>query len=201
MGIPLTLQAVPDPSRLLTRLRTDRKLGTLFADFYSMGGGPGTWAELDDADESLEYLVEQGVFASRDEAKKTFAELLAEWEAAHRAQRGLYQIRVFLETTAHDLEERMTQPLRADGECPSAEMIGDLFHGEGSLQSWSDGEFYPLGFVSAARVKSIADVLRGLNDASLFDEDEQDWLGNDYRELKKLCFESADRGEALIVGA
>ena len=43
MGIPLTLRAIPDPSHLLTRLRTDRQLGTLFAELYSMGGGPFTW--------------------------------------------------------------------------------------------------------------------------------------------------------------
>src|SRR5205814_1408597 len=89
MGIPLILQAIPDPSHLLTRLRTDKQLGTLFADLYSMGGGPFTWAEMDDLDETLQDLVGRGVFGSPDDAKKAFTDLIGEWDSARVSHPGL----------------------------------------------------------------------------------------------------------------
>jgi hypothetical protein len=156
---------------------------------------------MDDLDATLQDLVGRGVFRSPDEAKKAFTDLIAEWDSARESHPGLGERRAFLDKTQHVLEERISQRLRAIGAVSSAGLIRDLFHGEGRLRSWSQGQYDPLRLVSAAGVKAVADLFGSLDDASLFGQDEQVWLGEDYRELSQLCLEAAERGEAVIVGA
>jgi hypothetical protein len=201
MGIPLTFQAIPESSGLLALLRTNRRIGTLFADLYSMGGGPFTWSRLDELDEILQNLVGRGVLRSIDEARGAFAELNAEWNSALASNPALEGRRAFLDKTQHELNERITQRLTATGEEPSAELISDLFHGEDKLRNWSSDGYDPLRLISAARVKAIAGLLGRLDENSIFHDDEEDWLGEDYRGLRQLCFEAAIRGESIIVGS
>ena len=113
---------------------------------------------------------------------------------------GLRERKAFLDKTQYELEDRITQRLQAIGEMSSAALISELFHGEGRLWSWSHDDYDPLRLISSARVKAVADLLGRLDGGSLFDEEEQEWLGEDYRELSRLCLEAAERGEAVIVG-
>src|SRR5262245_28332863 len=112
MGHPLILQALPPGSRLYARLARDEKVGFLFAQLFSCGGGPYTWSGLPDLDEILGDLAAGEPFASRADVDRAMADLLAGLEEARAEHPGLEHRKVYLDKTQSDIEERLVAELR-----------------------------------------------------------------------------------------
>ncbi len=117
MGHSLSFQALPEESRLFARLQNDAKVGTLVAQLFNCGGGPYTWASLEDLDEALEGITEDmpQLFPSRAEAGRAMADLVAGLEEARAAHPGLEYRRAFLEKTQWDIQDRLTRELARRG--------------------------------------------------------------------------------------
>jgi hypothetical protein len=203
MGHSLSYQALPEDSRLFARLRTDRKTGTLFARLFNCGGGPYTWAELDDLDDILDGVAEDdSVFASREEVDRAMADLLADLEDARSAHPGLEDRRAYLEKTEEYIEKRLTRHLAQRGRKEAAALVQAFLFGAATLTP--PGVRGPLGgglsVIPSAMVRKAASVLGEMTAESLCaEEDEEDWL-EDFQSWREMYLAAAAHREAVIVG-
>jgi hypothetical protein len=203
MGHSLSFQALPEGSRLCARLQGDQKLGTLFAQLFNCGGGPYTWASLDDLGDILDGIAEQEtVFASREDVDQATAELLADLEEAQALHPGLEARRAFLEKTQWDIEERLARELDRRSRSDAGEFVQALLFGAAPLTP--PGVRGPLGDgLRVVRPATVAEAARALGEVtpeSLFDEEGEDWLCEDFRSWRGLYLAAAAHGEAVVVG-
>jgi hypothetical protein len=204
MGHSLSYQALPEESRLFARLRKDPQVGTLVAQLFNCGGGPYTWAALEDLDEALEWLTEHKprLFASRAEADQAMTELVAELEEARATHAGIERRRAFLDKTQWDIEERLTQELGRRGQAAPDQFVQAILFGA-ELLTPAGVEGPPgdgLRVVRRAGVAEAARVLREVAPGSLFDQEEDDGLFDDYRSWREMYLAAAGQGEAVVVG-
>jgi hypothetical protein len=204
MGHSVSFQALPEESRLFTRLQHDPKVGTLVATLFNCGGGAYTWASLDDLDEILDGITEDvpELFPSRAEADRAMADLVADLEEARAAHPGLERRRTFLEASESDIEERLTRDLGRKGfPSPDQFVQAILFGAEMLTPPGVQGPLGAgLGVVRRAGVAEAARVLREVRPESLFRREEEDWLYCDFRAWRKMYLAAADQAEAVVVG-
>lgn len=199
MGYCPFYQALPDESDLARLLRTDRQSLALMTALFPNGSRPFDLWEVGEGEigDTLDWLSEEDdVFASREEAERTLDHLRAEMERATSRHPGLVDRMAYLEKTQDDIEERLVQrfgeesrPFWRDvigGERPFApEMVG-----EGLGQLW---------IVTPATVVEAARLLREIEPVSLFGDEDEDYILEDFRDWRALFLEAAERGEAVLV--
>jgi hypothetical protein len=203
MGHSVSYQSLPEESRLFARLQGDPKVGTLVAQLFNCGGGAYTWAGLDDLDGILDGVAEQGApFASREEVDRTMAILTTDLEQARTLHPGLENRRAYLEKTQWDIEERLVAELERMGRAGAGEFVEALLFGAALLTPPEvQGPLgRGLGVVRSPEVAEAARVLREIAPSSLFDEDGEDWLYEDFRTWRELYLAAAAHGEAVVVG-
>ncbi len=202
MGHPLILQALPADSGVYALLGSDPGVGTVFARLFNAGGGPYSWAGMADLHGHLGDIAADGsVFASRSEADRALAELLAGLAEARAGHPGLEGRRAFLGKTQWDIKERLAWELHRRGRADADEFARAVVFGAGPLTP--AGVTGPLGdglrVVPPGMVREAARVLRDVPWEGLFDP-EDEGAGEDYRALRALYAAAADYGEAVVVG-
>ena len=206
MGHPIVLQAVPADSRLYRLLESDPVVGTIVAQLFNAGGGPYTWAGLDDIDDFLVGMTgSPPTFPDSAAVGRAWGELqraLAEARAAHPC---LEQRQAYLDKTQWDIDQRVARELRRWGRADAEQFARAIVFGAEPLTP--PGVEGPMGdglrVVPPALVGEAAGALAGLDPDRLFDagcEENPDRVAADFRAFAALYSAAAGYGEAVAVG-
>ncbi len=203
MGFSLYYQAIPEGSGLFRLLAEDRGAELVLCSVFHNGGRPLDLRENDDFDDPdlLDPLVgDSEYFGTLAEAEQTMAALMEEIDRTCLAHPGLMNRVMFVEKTSDLIERRLKE--RIDPGLLAREVTegGWLFSSD---SSFSNGEIVfsdlRLDVVTSPKIKRVSDLLERVESGSIFDEVREDHLLDDFRGLKELYREAADRGEAILI--
>jgi hypothetical protein len=198
MGYSPYYQAIPEGSRLFSRLRANRRLATLMDQFFPSASRPLDLYEAgeDEVVEVLEAVVEMegGLFASPADAGQALAELREEIARAEVQHPGLIARTAFLNKSQDDIEVRLVKRLTKRGRADAAAFVDALLFG---AEDFAEG--FQARLVPSELVAEAAAALRDVEPELLFGAAEEDYHREDYRAWRRLYLEAGARGEAVLV--
>lgn len=194
-------QAIPEESRLLERLRTDRKLCTLYTRLIVYGGGPFHLDDLDpgELDEILDWIAEAAIFDSREDVDASLLALREELAHAVVLYPGLQKRAAYIEKQHRAIEGALSNELRRRGTELDPGLMKELLYGGSALNpEFFDNDGRQPSLVSSSRVASAAEMLAGVELTEEAD-DICDYACEQYHDWKDFIIEAAAMGEAITV--
>jgi hypothetical protein len=194
-------QAIPERSRLLERLISEKTFCSLYTWLIPYGPGPFHLEELDPGElgEILNDFVGRELFASRAEVDRCLNGITAELADAVTGHPGLGDRAAYIEKQHDEIEGPLVQELRRRGSEDDVKRLTELLYGGDSLAPEFFGQYDPqLHLVPASTVAEGAKMLAGVE---LSEEAHgiSDYACEQYWEWKRLIIEAARMGEAVIV--
>jgi hypothetical protein len=206
MGISMMYQALPDQTTLFERLRSDRKICTLFTKLYPYGNGIFYMGELNEEglDEILDWIAEEQPFSSRMEVDRVMHELRTELERTKALHPGVAERTGYLEKTQDRIQEQLSQELKRKELDAALVLMEQLLNGSEALASeFFDEHDDQLYLVPSKIVKEGAEVLREIESTNLFggEGNSEQHYWEDFERWKAFYLEASDNEEAVLVCA
>ncbi len=194
-------QAIPESSRLLSRLRTEREFAVLYRQFVVLGPGLFAFDRLDpDAvDDTLDWVADEILEMPRAALNKAMREFCEELARADQEHAGLAKRNARLDDADWEIEEELSKKLRSvrrDGDFDLIKAV--LRGGEPLVPQFSASLDVQPGLVDSEAVRK-ADAL--LKMVVFSDAEIKRWVyfWEQYKPWRQLIADAAQRGEALIV--
>lgn len=194
-------QAIPERSRLLERLRGEKRFCYLYTRLIPYGPGPFHLDEMDpdELDDILNDFAGVELFGSRAEVDGYLGGITAELAEAVAAYPGLGGRAAYIEKQHGEIEEPLTQELRCRGSEADVKLMTELFYGGDALAPDFFDRYEPqFRLVPARAVEEGARLLAGV-ELSEVAHGISDYACEQYRKWKRLILEAAGLGEAVMV--
>jgi hypothetical protein len=194
-------QAIPERSRLLERLRGEKRFCRLYTWLIPYEPGPFHLEEFDpdELDGVLNDFASSEPFGSRAEVDECLEGISTELAEAVTVYPGLERRWAYIEKQHREIEEPLAQELRRrDSEADVRLMIELLYGGDALAPDFFDRYGPQFHLVPASTVAVGARLLSGVE---LSEEAHgiSDQTCEQYQKWKRLIVKAARRGEAIMV--
>ncbi len=209
MSVSIHFWAVPPASALFQRLERDRAFAALMAALFPHGQGVYLFFRETEAGERakiLECAIEERAcrLGSPPEAREAIEEFRQELERTRLANPGIEHRRCSLEYTSFIVEKQLVEALK-HVHASAARFVRGLIYGDrvlgksgaAGVEAIMEDQRNTVGAVSQALVRDGAQVLCGPEAEGLFGGV---WQLESFQDWRRLYWEAAARGEALLVG-
>ena len=210
MSVSIHYWAAPPASALFQRLERDRAFASLMAALFPYGQGVFLFFSETEAEERAKILdcaiEERGSrLGSPPEARAAIEEFRQELERTRLAHPGVERRRCTLEYTSFIIEKQLVEALKPVRP-GAARFVRGLVYGDrvlgksggGGIEAIMEDQRNTVGAVSPALVREGARVLCEPGAGTLFGGV---WQLESFQDWRRLYWEAAAQGEALLVGA
>lgn len=204
MGVSIYYQALPEQSTLFKRIKTEKKINTLFDALFPYGYGIFYLLDWDkeELNEHLDGIFESNeVFDSRSDVDLCLNELCMELEQAEASYPGLSDQTVYLEKIQHVFEERLLRELKRRQLDNYVDYVQQLLYGSQDLAPELYNENSELFIVPSSVVREGVQMLREIEPERLFENagDLEKYELERFENWKALYLEAAERGDAVVI--